>query len=408
MHMSSTTTTNVRRTGIPRGIKSDGWPILSYGFRPFFLGAGTWAVVAMALWLGHLILGWRLGGDYGAANWHAHELLFGYATAALAGFMLTAVPNWTGRLPVSGGPLLVLVCLWLAGRVAMLSMDLIGELPAVVIEAAFLPLLGTIAAREVGAGHNWRNLHIVFGVGLLTLANILFHLAAIAHQDPGFAYRFSISVWLMLIMLIGGRLAVSFTHNWLVRNGIAALPKSFGLYDRITIVLTLLALTSWSLWPDVPLIAFPLAAASMLQTIRVLRWKGWLAWREPLVWVLHTSYLFIPIGLLSLAASDMDWITSVAALHTLTAGAIANMTLSVMTRVTRGHTGRALTASLPTLIAYLALIGAAVSRPLADLIPDHYAILISASGLLWFMAFALFLVEHAPMLIFMRRQRTET
>lgn len=403
MQHDSTTTKNLRRSAVPRGIKTDGWPILSYGFRPFFLGAGIWAIVAMALWLGNLILGWSVGGKYGAANWHAHELLFGYATAALAGFMLTAVPNWTGRLPVSGAPLLILVCLWVAGRIAMLSTSYIGLVPAVMIESTFLPLLGAIAAREVGAGHNWKNLHIVFGVGLLTLTNILFHLAAISQEPPGFAYRFSISIWLMLIMLIGGRLAVSFTHNWLARNGKAETPKSFGPFDRVAIVTTLVALGFWVVWPDDVLISLPLGVAGVLQSIRVWRWKGWLAWSEPLVWVLHTSYLFVPLGLFCLAAAATDWIGHVAALHTLTAGAIACMTLSVMSRVTRGHTGSPLSASLATLIAYIALIGAALARPFADLLPNHYATLISASGLLWFLAYVLFLTEYAPMLISKRQ-----
>lgn len=357
----------------------------------------------MALWLGHLILGWSVGGEYGAANWHAHELLFGYAAAALAGFMLTAVPNWTGRLPVSGAPLLILVCLWVAGRIAMLSTSHIGLMPAVIIESAFLLLLGAITAREVGAGHNWKNLHIVFGVGLLTLTNILFHLAAISQETPGFAYRFSVSVWLMLIMLIGGRLAVSFTHNWLARNGRDETPKSFGAFDRVTIVVALVALGFWVVLPDEESTALPLATAGVLQAIRVWRWKGWLAWREPLVWVLHTSYSFVPLGLFCLAAVEMKWMGDVAALHILTAGAIACMTLSVMSRVTRGHTGRPLTASFTTLLTYFALIGAALSRPLADMLPTHYATLISTSGLLWFLAYVLFLAEYAPMLISKRR-----
>src|SRR5690606_673555 len=123
-----------RAGGIPRGLATDGPALLSYGFRPFFLGAGLFAVLAMALWIGALTEGWEIGGaTYGALNWHAHEMLFGYSTAALAGFMLTAIPNWTGRLPVSGRPLLALVLLWLAGRLAMLSPEALGLYPAAVV-----------------------------------------------------------------------------------------------------------------------------------------------------------------------------------------------------------------------------------------------------------------------------------
>ncbi len=393
-----------RRAAIPRGIKTDGWPLFSYGFRPFFLCAGTWATLSLGLWLGHLILGWPLAADYGAANWHAHELLFGYTSAALAGFMLTAIPNWTGRLPVSGGPLMALVALWVAGRIAMLAHGFIGTVPAIMMEAAFLPVLGTIAAREVGAGQNWRNLHVVLGVGLLTLTNALFHFRAVSAEGTGLAYRAAIGVWLMLIMLIGGRLAVSFTHNWLARQGFSDMPKSFGRFDRLTILLTLAGLGIWVVWPDNAATATALAVAGSLQVIRFLRWRGWLAWREPLVWVLHTSYAFIPLGLFGLAGAANGWLGEVSALHLLTAGAIGSMTLAVMTRVTRGHTGRRLQASAVTLISYVSLALAALLRPLADLLPDHYDVLVSASGLLWLLTFLLFLGEHGPMLLMRRHQ----
>ena len=155
-----------RRGGIPRGLATDGPALLSYGFRPFFLGAGLFAIVAMALWIGALTEGWEVGGaTYGALYWHAHEMLFGYSTAALAGFMLTAIPNWTGRLPVSGRPLLAIVLLWLAGRIVMLSPEAFGLYPAVVIEAAFVPVLAAIAGREIISGRNWKNLKILARTG---------------------------------------------------------------------------------------------------------------------------------------------------------------------------------------------------------------------------------------------------
>ncbi len=401
--MSFFVSTSGPRKPVPRGVRSGGWPILSYGFRPFFLLAGVWAIAAMALWLGFLIAGWQFAGPYGALNWHAHELLFGYVSAALAGFMLTAIPNWTGRLPVAGLPLLALVLIWMAGRAAMLMTGQIGIWPAIAVEAAFLPVLAAVAAREVGSGQNWRNLHVVTGVGLLALANFMFHINVAGGGDTGLAYRLAILGWLMLITLIGGRLAVSFTHNWLSRRGVVARPESFGRYDRVAIVLTLGALVAWVMWPTGPVTASLCGLAALVQLGRLLRWRGWLAWREPLVWVLHTSYLFIPLGLASLTASGLGWIGPVTALHVLTVGAITNMTFAVMTRASRGHTGRPLAASAATAAAYLALIGSAIVRPLVDFLPGLYLEVLAASGLLWFLAFSIFIAEYGPMLVTRRK-----
>ena len=136
---------------VPRGLATTGPVVFSYGFRPFFLGGGCWAAIAMALWILALMFGWPIGGDYGAAHWHAHEMLFGFTPAILAGFLLTAVPNWTGRLPVSGPPLMVLVAIWAAGRLAMLSPPVIGVTTAAVMDTLFLPSLLFVCAREVVA-----------------------------------------------------------------------------------------------------------------------------------------------------------------------------------------------------------------------------------------------------------------
>jgi uncharacterized protein involved in response to NO len=144
----------VARRPVPRGIDRSGPAVLSYGFRPFFLLAATFAIVSMIAWIGALTFGWRIGGSYGTLNWHAHEMLFGYAAAALAGFMLTAIPNWTGRLPVSGRPLLGLVLIWVSGRIALAYPDLIGLPASMVVDSLFLPLLAVVAGIEIVAGRN--------------------------------------------------------------------------------------------------------------------------------------------------------------------------------------------------------------------------------------------------------------
>ena len=146
--------------GIPRGIATTGPVLFSYGFRPFFLGASLWAIFAMAGWIAALTTGIDIAGEYGPAHWHAHEMLFGFSSAVLAGFLLTAVPNWTGRLPVSGRPLAYLFALWVAGRLALLATDVIGLKFAVIIEAAFMPALLAICAREIIVGRKWKDLKI--------------------------------------------------------------------------------------------------------------------------------------------------------------------------------------------------------------------------------------------------------
>lgn len=392
-------------TPVARGLRRDGLPLFAYGFRPFFLLAGLWAVSAMVLWIGSLADGWPLGGDYGAGNWHAHEMLFGYASAALAGFMLTAIPNWTGRLPVSGRPLALLALLWLAGRAGMLAIPAIPMPVAALVDAAFLPLLALIAGREIVAGRNWKNLKILFGLAALSLANIGFHLTAMAGSGTDLTYRLTISVFVMLVALVGGRIVPSFTRNWLSRHGAPHLPAPFGRFDQLALAATALALATWTVLPVSPLTAGLCAAAAAVQAVRLVRWHGWRCWPEPLVLVLHAFYAFLPLGLLAVAAAALGWWSQAPALHVFTIGVIGGMTLAVMTRASRGHTGRPLVASLPTSLAYAALGLAALCRPLAEVLPDYYLPLLSLSGGLWIAGFGLFTLEYAPMLLQRKLER---
>ncbi len=385
-------------TPTPRGLATSGPALLSYGFRPFFLGAGVWAVLAMVLWIGALALGWPIGGSYGAANWHAHEMLFGYATAALGGFMLTAIPNWTGRLPVSGPPLLLLVIAWLAGRLALLVPDLMGPTAAALIDALFLPGLAFVAGREIFAGRNWKNLKILGALLALSLANIGFHVTVLAGLDTAYGYRLALGVLVMLIALVGGRIVPSFTRNWLARAR-RKLPAPFDGIDRLALGATGGALAAWVIWPEHVAIALLCALAALLQGWRLWRWQGWGARDDMLVAILHVGYGFVPLGLAGLAAAGLGLLSLVSALHLLTVGAIGCMTLAVMSRATLGHTGRPLHASRRTIIAYAALVVAALARPLAETLSGLYLEILSLSALLWIAAFALFLAEYGPMLL---------
>lgn len=362
--MSAETQTPLKkaRQPVPRGIARSGPPLLSYGFRPFFLGAGLFAIVSMAAWIAALAAGWEIGGDYGALNWHAHEMLFGYTSAALAGYMLTAIPNWTGRLPVSGPQLLGLVLLWLAGRVALFWPGPLGPLGAALLDGVFLPTLAGIAAVEILAGRNWKNLKILAGLAALSLANGGFHLSVILTGSAAEASRAGVATYIMLIAIIGGRIVPSFTRNWLVKAGLTVVPVPFGRFDMLTLGVLLPALALWVALPSHPLTALLTLAASGLQAFRLARWRGWLTLDEPLLLALHVAYAFIPIGLAAVAASAMGWLAQPSAMHLLTVGAIGGMTVAIMTRASLGHTGRALTASPLTRLCYLALLLAAVIR----------------------------------------------
>lgn len=395
-----------RRGAVPRGIATDGPAFLSYGFRPFFLGAGLFAVIAMELWLGALTDGWPIGGEHlGPIYWHAHEMLFGYTTAALAGFMLTAIPNWTGRLPVSGPPLAVLAVLWLAGRVGLSSPEAFGLYPAIIADIAFLPVLAGIAAREIIAGRNWKNLKILAALAVLSAVNLGFHAALLVDSDPSWLLRVATSVYVLLITLVGGRIVPSFTRNWLARQGITPLPRPFGRIDVLSIALAGLALAMWSVLPARPETAVVALVAALAQVIRLAGWRGHRTLRSPLVAILHAAYAFVPLGLIAIALAALEWLSPVSALHVLTVGAIGNMTLAIMTRATLGHTGRELSASRLTMMAYLALLAAALLRPIAEAMPDQFQLVIALASGGWIAAFGLFVIEYGPILMSPRAQR---
>jgi uncharacterized protein involved in response to NO len=384
---------------VPRGIATSGPAILSYGFRPFFLSAGAYAVIAMVLWIGALSGLWAVGGADGPIGWHAHEMLFGYAAAALGGFILTAVPNWTGGLPVSGRPLAVLLGLWLAGRGVSLVPNLLGDIATAFVDLLFLPTLAFVVAREVVAGRNWQNLRIAAGISALAVLNVAFHAVVLAGGDPGWVLRAAVALYVMLISIVGGRIIPSFTRNYLARRGATRLPAPMGRLDRLALGATLIAGVAWAAVPEGWATALLCLAAAALHAVRLGRWCGAATWREPLLLVLHVAYGFVAIGYVAVALSALGLLSGASALHLLTVGAIGLTTLAVMTRAARGHTGRPLTASRITTAAYACLFATALLRPLAELVPEHALTILGISALAWIAAFGLFVAEHAPMLL---------
>ncbi|MEJ5081406.1 NnrS family protein [Ochrobactrum sp. MYb379] len=387
-----------RRGAIARGFKKTGPAIFSYGFRPFFLGGAIWAVLAMLLWIFSLTIGLSVGGAYGALNWHAHEMVFGFSSAVLAGFLLTAVPNWTGRLPVSGMPLALLFGAWFVGRLVFLNPDITNIYVAVTIESLFLPLLLFICAREIVAGRQWKNLKVLIAVAVVTLANLTFHYLALSGGDVAMANRIGVSAYVLLIMLIGGRIIPSFTRNWLNKAGLTQFPTSFNRYDGLCIIVGAVTCVAWVAAPESSITAILAIITAVLHTIRLYRWRGWSVAREKLLLVLHIAYAFVPLGYIAIACSALGHLNPFSALHIMTVGVIGCMMLAVMTRATRGHTGRPLTATLTTQIAYLCIILAALTRPFAEMMPNFFHTFLAGSALLWMLAFGLYVLEYGPML----------
>lgn len=397
------------RGNSPMPARFTGISFLSFGFRPFFLGAALWAVLSMILWIGALAGLWQLAPGYGALVWHAHEMLFGYTSAVVAGFLLTAVPSWTGRLPIAGWRLALLFSLWCLARIAFLATGATGPLPPIVMDSLFLPCLLLVTAREIVAGRNWRNLPPLILVGLLGAANIGFHAEVLAGA-PDVSMRVAVAALIGLIMLIGGRITPSFTHTWLLRMGSPHLPASFGPLDKVTLIASGVALVLWIVTPTIPATGLLFLAAAAAQAARLWRWSGIHAWGEPLVLILHLGYAFVPLGFLLGAISILvpGTLAGTAALHAWTVGAIGLMTLGVMTRATRGHTGRDLTASAWTMSIYGAMTGAALLRMAAGIFPQGYLVMLEAAGTAWVAAFAMFLFEYAPMLLGPRSERSPT
>ena len=384
-----------RRGGIPRYRASAAPAILSQGFRPFFLAAGLWAVAAMGLFLAGLAGHLALAGPLDWISWHTHEMLFGVVGAALAGFLLTAIPNWTGRLPLQGLSLALLVALWLLARLAV-ALPLAPGL-TLVLALAFPAALLAACGREIVAGRAWRNLPLVVALTVLLLADGLFLAERLGLAGLGdWPGRLGLGVFGALIALIGGRIIPSFTHNWLKARGEQARPAPFGAFDRATLLITVAAIVAWVAAPEGALTGAACALAALANGARLARWRGLRVLGEPLLAVLHLGYGWLVAALALLAASALTpAVPQIAALHALSTGAMGTMILAVMSRATLGHTGRRLV-SRPGLTAAFALITlAALARVAA---PFLDALLLPAA-LAWIAAFACFLWVTAPLLV---------
>lgn len=389
---------------VPRLRPYRGPALLSYGFRPFFLLGSLYAGTAVLLWLPMFDAEMTLPTAFVPRDWHAHEMIYGYGAAVISGFLLTAIPNWTGRLPIQGVPLLSLVAVWFAGRIAVAISGPIGWLAAAVVDIAFLALLAAAAAREIVAGRNWGNLKILVLLAVLIAGNVVFHLEAHWRGAADYGMRLGLSAIIMLLSMIGGRIVPSFTRNWLARENPGRLPAPFAKFDLATLALGAVALVIWVAMPFSAATAFMLIAVGVLQAARLGRWAGDRTWRDRLVLVLHVGYAFVPIGFVLTGLAALGLVLPSAGIHAWTVGAVGTMTLAVMTRASLGHTGRALVASVSTQAIYAAVLAAAATRICAALEPQWSNALLHASAFCWAAAFLGFGMVYAPILLGHRRE----
>ncbi len=382
-----------------------GRALLAGSFRPFFLFGSVYAGLAILVWLPVFYGEITLVSAFAPRDWHVHEMLYGYLPAVITGFLFTAIPNWTGRLPIQGTPLLLLVITWIAGRFCVTFSAETGWLVALLVDASFLSLVAAAAAREILAGRNWRNLNVVMLVLLLLAGNVAFHLEAHFNGAADIGIRVGIAVVVLLISLIGGRIIPSFTRNWLVRENPGRLPVPFGRFDMMVVAVSALALTLWVVSSLSLFTGAALAFTGLLHLVRLGRWAGDRSWRERLVLILHIGYAFVPLGFLLNAASAYGFIPAGAGIHAWMAGAAGTMTLAVMSRATLGHTGQQLTASPATQAIYAAIIVAALSRICAVIDPAHSEALLHVAAFAWAAAFFGFAVSFGPLLAGRDRRR---
>ena len=374
---------------------------LTYGFRPFFLAAGLWSTSALLLWIVMFATGSTIPSRFDPLAWHIHEMLFGFVMAAVAGFLLTAIPNWTGRLAVRGRPLALLASLWLLGRIAcLISADLPAWL-AIVADLSFPVALLAVAAREIIVGRNWRNLPMTAPLAVFIIADLLMHLESLDMPVPsGLGWRLGLAAPILLISVVGGRIIPSFTRNWLFKRHSARQPAAHGAVDSAAVGLLCAGIIVWAVLPDFRPAGMILVVAAIVNAWRLVRWAGGATWAEPLLFILHVAYAWVVIGTALLGLSILDAGVPVAsAIHALTAGAIGTMILAVMPRVTLGHTGRDLTANRATIAIFVLINAAGITRVSASWNTDDMMILLALSAACWMVAFGLFEIVYGLMLL---------
>lgn len=330
-----------------------------------------------------------------------------YAFATISGFLLTAIPNWTGRLPLRGAPLATLAVLWLVGRGAVLFSGSLGATAAALVDLAFPAVFVVLIARELIAGRNWKNLPVLVALSLLFTGSLLVHVQVLGMASTAeLGNRLGLATVLMLIAFIGGRIVPSFTRNWLAKaRPKGPLPAQSGRFDLAALLVTIAGLAAWVIDPLASVTPWMELAAGMAVVARLSRWCGLATLGEPLVFILHVGYAWLALGLFLLGLNGLhSLLPPTTALHALTAGAIGTMTLAVMTRATLGHTGQSLVAGRGTQAIYALVSLAALLRLGAPLAGADALAFTWAAGAAWSGAFGLFALVYGGSLLRTRQK----
>ena len=371
-----------------------GWPVLRLGFRPFYIAAAALACVAVPLWVAAMLGAVTLNMAVSPMLWHAHEMLLGFATAVIMGFLLTAVKAWTGLATPRGAPLGALVLLWLAARIAAW----VAPYPVyAVLDVVLLPIVAIIMLRVLLRAGNKRNLPLAGILILLSLANLAFHLSVMGWLPiaPTSALYAALGLIVMVECVMAGRVIPAFTMS--VNPGLKITVPTW--LERSALASTALGLALWVFAPAGWLTFAVLAAAAALQLARMLRWQPLVTRTRPILWILHLAYAWIPVGLALLALAQPGWVLASLGVHALAVGATGGLIIGMLTRTARGHTGRPLQASRAEVLAYVLVMAAAVLRVLVPLVaPQWYLHALVCAAVAWTAAFVIYLVMYVPWL----------
>ena len=373
--------------------------LFSYGFRPFFLGAALFAGVVIPVWILVFAGVGHSGFLYPARDWHVHEMVFGFLPAVITGFLLTAIPNWTDRPPIRGYELMLLFILWLAGRL-LIAIPGFTPLISAIVDVGFLIAVAGLVWREIVAAKSWSRTPMGILISLYAGANILFHLRALSVTSTDLPERIGLSLVMMLLVLIGGRVIPNFTEEFLADSDRSERPASFSYYDGLSILLVGTAVVTWIVQPHSMTTGWVFAMAGLVNFGRLVRWYGWVTWREPLVLILHFGYGWYALSLLVLGGSILGIGLPIEdAIHAFTTGAVGTMTLAIMTRASLGHTGRPRHAGLLTVFIYMLVNLGAVLRVFGPITNVSTNLVLGAAAVSWSGAYLLFAVVYGRFLL---------